>query len=50
VSIAAAKKFVNAQLATFEKYADGYFFWSYKGPGYRSNEEGIQYGYNQNPC
>ncbi|KAF1990714.1 glycoside hydrolase family 5 protein [Aulographum hederae CBS 113979] len=46
---AQVKRFVDAQLATFEKNGAGYFFWSFKGPGAWGFYNGIEGGWIPNP-
>ncbi|KAF2645171.1 putative glucan 1,3-beta-glucosidase [Massarina eburnea CBS 473.64] len=42
-------RYVEAQLDTWETSSSGYFFWSYRGGGAWSLEEGIEYGVIPNP-
>lgn len=42
--IQATRKFVEAELDTFEAHARGWFMWSYKGPGGWALENQVKYG------
>jgi glucan 1,3-beta-glucosidase len=44
-----ARRYVEAQLDTFEKHSHGYFVWSAKGPGPWSFMDGVQKGIFPNP-
>jgi glucan 1,3-beta-glucosidase len=43
------RRFVDAQLQTFEKWGDGYFFWNWKGPGGWNFLDGVAQGWIPNP-
>lgn len=42
--INATRKFLEAELDTFESHARGYFMWSYKGPGAWGYDNAVEYG------
>lgn len=42
--VAATRKFLEAQLDTFEAHSNGWFMWAYKGPGGWGMNNGVQYG------
>ncbi|KAI5207644.1 glycoside hydrolase family 5 protein [Aureobasidium subglaciale EXF-2481] len=42
--IAATRKFLEAELDTFEAHARGYFMWNFKGPGAWGYQNAIKYG------
>lgn len=43
------RRYVEAQLDTFEKSTSGYFFWSWSGPGPWGFREGVENGVIPNP-
>lgn len=43
------RRYVEAQLDTFEKSTGGYFFWSWSGPGAWGFREGVENGVIPNP-
>jgi glucan 1,3-beta-glucosidase len=45
----AVRAYVESQLATFEEASSGYFFWSWKGPGFWSFVNGVEEGWIPKP-
>lgn len=43
------RRYVEAQLDTFETSTSGYYFWSWRGPGAWGFKEGVEKGVIPNP-
>jgi glucan 1,3-beta-glucosidase len=48
-SVRQVRRFVDAQLQTFEENSSGYFFWNWKGPSGWNFQSGVQQGWIPNP-